>query len=99
MNSRRFRVMAYFFSIVLFLNSEIRGREDEVNNGAHAIAHLGVGRGRVWEIGRVGDEVDDLGLGGGTELAAAKKGVERVHQPGDSSVGSVGGGHPGTQIY
>src|SRR5664279_1304050 len=93
MNSRRSSTEADFFSIMLFLNSEIGGGKDEMNNGANAIAHLGIGRSGVSQGGGV---VDDLGLSRGVELATAEQGVERVHQPGDSRVGGVRRCHPGT---
>src|ERR1035441_3698178 len=95
MKERRSSSEDDFFSIMLSLNDEIRGSEDQVGNRSHAIPHLGIGRSRV---GKRGGVADDPGLGRGTQLAAAEERVQRVNETGDSGVGGIGGRHPGAQI-
>src|SRR5690349_16946483 len=56
--------------IALILDREIRGSDEQVNDGADAVAHLLVRGCRVLEVGVVADVIDDVGLDVGRQLAA-----------------------------
>src|SRR5881628_158794 len=102
-NSRRTSTLNCFCSIIIreywirdsrersSLDGEVGGIHDEVNDGAHAIAHLGESRSRIREGVGI---IDDLCFGSRHQLTGAKKRVERIHQAGNPRVGGVGRGHP-----
>src|ERR1700677_673693 len=66
MKSRRVRMETFLSFIESFLDDVIRRADDQMNDGAHAVAHLRLGRRRaVREIGGVGDITDNGCLRGG----------------------------------
>src|SRR6185369_8877084 len=100
MNSRRvLRTDICLFSIKLFLDGEVRGHQEQVNHRFDAVAHLGIGWGRVVrEAEVVAGVIDDGGFGAGGELPGEQPGAEGIDEAGDARGGGIGLGHPWTEV-
>src|SRR5450432_954687 len=67
--SRRVMTEMFFSFIKSFLDREIRRADNQMDDGADAVAHLRRGRRRAErKIRRVRDVIDDVGLRGGGQL-------------------------------
>src|SRR6266581_1610838 len=78
------------------LDGEIGGVDDEMNDGANAIPHLGEGR---WcAVRQSRGVIDDLCLCGGGQLTGAEKRIESIDQPRNAGVCGVALRHPGSEV-